>query len=114
MAATPSHPGLLSGEALERELALLPTLELDALRSRWRQRLRSAPPPQLSRPLLIRVLAYRLQARVYGDLDRDTARTLERIARQRIRSRRSAETPSSIPIPLPAPPPRCGGSARWS
>ena len=54
---------LQPGSDLEQEIAALATLDLAALRSRWRQRLRSAPPPQLSRALLLRLLAYRLQAK---------------------------------------------------
>jgi len=45
--------------------------------------LRKEAPPHLSRLFLHRVLAYRIQANAYGDLDRETARFRGRIARQR-------------------------------
>ncbi|AWN44725.1 DUF2924 domain-containing protein [Methylobacterium durans] len=93
---------------LDREIATLGALDLAALRSRWRQGLRSAPPPQLSRALLLRLLAYRLQAKALGDLDRDTARLLDRLARERLRRRaaeaRGKRSKAAPPIP-PAPSP---------
>ncbi|MER2263857.1 DUF2924 domain-containing protein [Methylobacterium oxalidis] len=91
---------------LDREIATLGDLDLAGLRSRWRQRLRTAPPPQLSRALLLRLLAYRLQAKALGDLDRDTARLLDRLARERLRRRaaeaRGRRSKAAPPIP-PAP-----------
>ena len=39
-------------------------------------------PPGLSPALLVRVLAYRLQAEALGDLNRETARALDRMAGQ--------------------------------
>ncbi|MEA1835093.1 DUF2924 domain-containing protein [Methylobacterium durans] len=93
---------------LDREIAALSTLDLAGLRSRWRQRLRTAPPPQLSRALLLRLLAYRLQAKALGDLDRDTARLLDRLARERLRRRveeaRGKRSKAAPPIPPPPSP----------
>ena len=93
---------------LAHEIAALASLDLADLRIRWRRHLRTAPPPQLSRALLMRLLAYRIQAKVLGDLDRDTARLLERIARERLRRRDSAERapkPKAPPIVPPIPHP---------
>ena len=42
---------------LAREVEDLAALDLHALRSHWRQRFRSPPPPGLTRPLLHRLLA---------------------------------------------------------
>ena len=66
---------------LAAEVEALAALDLNALRSRWRQRLRTAPPASLPRPLLLRLLAYKLQARVHGDLHVETAAILDRLAR---------------------------------
>ena len=44
----------------------LASLDLGDLRIRWRQHLRTAPPPHLSRPLMVRLLAYRIQAKDAG------------------------------------------------
>jgi hypothetical protein len=79
----------------------LSTLDLQDLRVRWRKLLRTQP-PQLSRPLLLRLLAYRLQARAYGDLDRETVRYLSRTARESARrkaqhGRQNAKAPPPVP-----------------
>jgi hypothetical protein len=89
---------------LDQQLDELSTLDLQDLRVRWRKLLRTQP-PQLSRPLLLRLLAYRLQARAHGDLDRETVRYLNRVARERTRrkaeqGRRNAKAPPPIP-PVP-------------
>ncbi len=89
---------------LDQQLDKLSTLDLQDLRVRWRKLLRTQP-PQLPRPLLLRLLAYRLQARAYGDLNRETVRYLNRIARERARrhteqGRQKAKAPPPIP-PVP-------------
>ena len=65
---------------LEAELAELKRLSLDDLRLRWRNNWGRLAPAHLSRGLLFRLMTYRLQAKVFGDLDRKTARLLERMA----------------------------------
>jgi hypothetical protein len=66
--------------ALEGELAELERLSLDDLRLRWRNNWGRLAPAHLSRALLFRLMAYRLQAEAFGDLDRKTVRMLERLA----------------------------------
>ena len=66
--------------AVENEIAHLRGLDLDALRARWRSQTGRAAPPHLPKTLLLRVLAYRAQAAAFGDLDKATARLLDRIA----------------------------------
>jgi hypothetical protein len=68
------------GAGLEAELAELERLSLDDLRLRWRNHWGRLAPAHLSRGLLLRVMAYRLQAEVFGDLDRKTIRMLDRLA----------------------------------
>lgn len=91
----PAHPSTSSspgeGERLIAEIQGLAGLDLQELRTRWRRLLRSQPPAHLTRPLLLRLLAYKLQARAYGDLDRETVRYLERIERTRLDQRRREE-----------------------
>lgn len=60
-------------------LSGLPTAEL---RDRWRTGYRKAPPPCLSRDLLIRGIAYQLQAQARGGLSPATKRELRSLARQ--------------------------------
>src|SRR5271157_2079697 len=68
------------GTGLEAELAELERLSLDDLRLRWRNNWGRLAPAHLSRGLLFRVMAYRLQAGTFGDLDRKTVRLLEQMA----------------------------------
>jgi hypothetical protein len=97
---------MISGVAhqahLDRQLNELSTLDLQDLRVRWRKLLRTQP-PQLSRPLLLRLLAYRLQARAHGDLDRETVRYLNRIARESAR-RKTEQVRRNVKAPPPVPP----------
>jgi hypothetical protein len=93
-----------AGCSLEAEIEALSRLGLDALRMRWRQCLRTAPPPHLSRPLLFRLLAYKIQARLFGDLDRETARFLDRIETERVRRRAAGESKPKAPPPIPPVP----------
>jgi hypothetical protein len=60
-------------------LAILADLEghdLNGLRRQWRAHLGGEPPAHLQRWLLIRVLAYRLQADAFGGLDKSVRRIL--------------------------------------
>jgi hypothetical protein len=50
--------------------------DLDGLRRQWRAHLGGEPPAHLQRWLLMRVLAYRLQADVFGGLDKSIQRML--------------------------------------
>jgi hypothetical protein len=65
---------------LEAQLAELERLSLDDLRLGWRNHWGRLAPAHLSRGLLLRVMAYRLQAEAFGDLDRKTIRMLDRLA----------------------------------
>jgi Protein of unknown function (DUF2924) len=65
---------------LEDEVARMRDLDLSSLRARWRSVFRRKAPNHLSRHLLYRMIAYRLQAECFGDLDRDTQRYLDRVA----------------------------------
>jgi hypothetical protein len=61
-------------------LARLEATNMANLETRWRRAFGRPVPPGLPRTLLVRVLSYRLQAEALGDLDRDTARALDRLA----------------------------------
>ena len=58
-------------------------LDLNALRLRWRAIFRRTAPVHLPRHLLLRLLAYRLQAQAWGDLDKTAGQFLNRIARRK-------------------------------
>jgi hypothetical protein len=59
------------------EIARLRKLDGDILRARWQNEFRRRPPVHLVRHLLFRMLAYRLQANRFGDLDGGTRRLLD-------------------------------------
>ncbi len=60
-------------------LARLETLDLSAMRQEWR-RLYRAEPPRLSRDLMMRALAYRIQEIAFGGLSKATLRRLAALA----------------------------------
>ena len=62
---------------LATEIAQLRGLDLSTLRSRWRVVFRKDAPPHLPRHLLMRVVAYRLQADRLGNLDAESQRLLD-------------------------------------
>jgi hypothetical protein len=70
----------VSEEALPR----LPTLDIDIaeLRQQWRSLYKTQAPPNLSRELLVRAVAYRMQELVQGRLRSEPRRQLLRIAQQ--------------------------------
>ena len=59
-----------SDEALQGDLDRLAALDQANLRRRWRAMFGRTAPPEMPRAVLVRVLAYRLQAERLGDLDR--------------------------------------------
>ena len=71
---------LIDHDAVGGEIARLRDLDLPGLRAQWRTMFRRTAPDHLSRHLLFRVLAYRLQAERFGNLDKDTQRFLDRVA----------------------------------
>ena len=78
--------------AVESEIAHLRGLDLQGLRARWRSLTGRTAPAHLPKILLLRVLAYRVQAAAFGDLDKATARLLDRIAEE-ARAGKRAEVP---------------------
>jgi hypothetical protein len=67
--------------AIEAEIARLRSLALDALRRRWRAVFGRTPPAPLSKDLLGRMMAWRLQEQAFGGLDRESLSFLEGLAR---------------------------------
>src|SRR5882672_5771695 len=61
---------------LSQRIAVLNELTAQQLRDEWR-RLYRGQPPRLSRDLLIRTIAYRMQELVYGGLNKATQRKLD-------------------------------------
>jgi hypothetical protein len=64
--------------SVEDEIAHLRGLDLKGLRSRWQSIFGRPAPTHLTRHLLFAVIAYRLQADRFGDLDHATRQVLDR------------------------------------
>jgi Protein of unknown function (DUF2924) len=71
-------PALLDQKAPDVEIAHLRDLDVAALRGRWHSLFGRRAPPHLPRHLLFRILAYRLQADRFGDLDDESRHLLDR------------------------------------
>jgi hypothetical protein len=63
---------------VEDEIAHLRGLDLRGLRARWQSVFQRQAPTHLTRHLLLAVIAYRLQADRFGDLDHATRQVLDR------------------------------------
>jgi Protein of unknown function (DUF2924) len=77
------HPSdkWLDSPSLEEELACLATLGIEGLRTFWASRFSDELPPALSRDLLGRLIAWRIQAGRLGGLDIATSKLLTRFAK---------------------------------
>jgi hypothetical protein len=76
-------PALAGGQGgLSLEIERLAALDLDGLRIAWRNVFAKMAPAHLPKHLLIRIIAYRLQAIVSGDLDRKVQQMLDRVLAQ--------------------------------
>ena len=70
-------PALPDASTLNDEIARLRDLDVASLQGRLHNVFRRRPSPHLPRHLLVRVLAYRLQADRLGDLDGESRRLLD-------------------------------------
>src|SRR6267143_1946763 len=64
--------------SVEDEIMHLRGLDLKGLRARWRNVLQRPAPGHLPRHLLFAIIAYRIQADRFGDLDHETRQLLDR------------------------------------
>ncbi len=71
------RPAVPEQVTLAAEIAQLRELDVSTLRARWRVVFRKDAPFHLPRHLLMRILAYRLQADRLGDLDAESQRFLD-------------------------------------
>lgn len=67
--------------SIEAEIESLKGRGIDDLRDHWTRRFRKAPPPIQSADVLHRLIAWKLQVEVYGDLDVETRQALSRHSR---------------------------------
>jgi hypothetical protein len=97
--ARPDH------KTIDVEIARLREVDVGALRARWHTLFGRRSPSHLPRHLLFRILAYRPQADLLGDLDSESLRLLDRSespekAGQRAVARRPVDVrPGTVPGP---------------
>ena len=65
---------------LDEEIANLPALSKAELLTRWRERLKQAPPSHLNKPILVPLLAYKLEEQAFGGLKPAYNRRLRELA----------------------------------
>ena len=99
-ASVPPAPSASERETLDASVASLSGLNLDQLRLQWRNHLGGIAPAHLPGWLLMRVLAYRIQATAFGDLDTAILR--------RLREHRDASFESARPFAARGPTTREG------
>jgi hypothetical protein len=96
MARQAIGPAAPDRKSLDIEIARLRGLDVGALQSCWHTVFGRRAPAHLPRHLLLRILAYRIQADLLGDLDPESQRLFNRstspeTAGQRALARRSGE-----------------------
>ena len=64
--------------SIEDEIAHLRDLDLKGLRARWLSDFQRSAPEHLARHMLLAIIAYRIQADRFGDLDHETKQVLDR------------------------------------
>jgi hypothetical protein len=68
-------------DSLSTQIESLASMSKDALGALWRQLFQSAPPYQLRRQLMVRILAYRIQEQAFRGLSPGARRRLRQMAR---------------------------------
>lgn len=71
---------LTDAAAIEAEIDRIRSLGLNVLRSEWQAAFGRLSPEALTKDLIARILAYRLQERAFGGLDRESSKLLHRLA----------------------------------
>jgi hypothetical protein len=65
--------------AIEAEIGHIRSLGIEALRKRWRLMFGAAPPKGLTKDIIARMIADRIQGQAFGGLDRETVKLLDRL-----------------------------------
>ena len=83
---------------VDNEIAHLRGLDIHGLRLQWKSIFGRPAPMHLPRHLLFRILAYKVQADRFGDLDAETVRLLDDIATEAARAKaEKADQPAPKP-----------------
>src|SRR5271155_6118688 len=84
-----------SAETIPQRLAFLKSSSVAELKQQWKELYGSEPPHHISRELLTRAVAYRIQEQVYGGLKPSTRKLLLRLADDARSGRPLSPQPSS-------------------
>jgi hypothetical protein len=76
-----SYPTMNKEAQVRAEVEILRSLGKDELRARWTKMFGKAPPPALTKDLLGRMIAWRVQEKFYGGHSKATLKLLDRLAR---------------------------------
>ena len=87
------HKVRVTALTLERQIGELEQAPLPHLKQRWRELYGTQPPRRISRDLLIRALAYRMQEQVFGGLKPSSRRLLARVVAEAAQRREIRVTP---------------------
>src|SRR2546421_1421601 len=71
----------MDAAAIEAEVDQVRSLGIVTLRRRWRMMFGATPPAGLTKDIIARMIAYRIQEDAFGGLDRETVKLLGRLAR---------------------------------
>lgn len=96
MTAAHDRPVSVEPSDIATKIEALTTSDLHQLRVQWRKVFRREAPHHLTRSLLVRILAYRMQETAYGGLDRDSLRYLEKIA-EGLRTGKESNSVPAVP-----------------
>jgi len=70
----------IDAAAIENEVDQVRSLDIDALRKRWRMMFGAIPSEGLTKDIIARMIAYRIQEEAFGGLDREMIKLLDRLA----------------------------------
>jgi len=73
--------GTVDAAAIEAEIDQVRSLGIEALRQRWRLLFGASPPKGLTKDIIARMIAYRIQCEALGGPERETVKLLDRLAR---------------------------------
>ena len=73
-------------DAVEAEVDRIRCLGITALRARWRLMFGAPAPVGVTKDVIKRLIAHRVQERAFGGLDRETKKLLDRLAHGKTRA----------------------------
>ena len=98
-----TQPNGRRSSAIAQQLAELEGLDVDHLRARYGVVIGQVAPAHLTKSLLQRIVAYRIQAAALGDLPHKTAKLLDRVAKSEAEGQGKDTDQSAVDDLIPPP-----------